>query len=326
MNFSEFKAWRDMRLAEMNPVRLDCLNPFIAMRWTASEFDPAVGHVATEALGASLGFAVSKRDLVDVPGVRSALGDIFRHYAKRGWSLWLPKDVYPFYWEAARSNFGEIRSFPTLPQPDLSGLAGASGPSIAVVTAPWSPLGRHASPDEVEALRSWLLAAPDRILVLDTVYSYRAVLHPSLWALWETGRVIVLSSLSKTHLQRGMFGIAAVPSSLPDQPAFRHAGADRHEVAYAAIQADPGHGERQQKLFNREWLRLTPMIERITGSSFEPPENGYMACINANYQRALRDHNVLVVPGSVFGSEDPDISIATCLYEMSSVHGHKESK
>lgn len=323
MNFSEFKTWRDMRLTETSPVRLDCLNPFIAMRWTASELEPATGLMATESLGGSLGFAERKKDLVDVPGVRSALEDIFDHYGKRGWSLWLPEDVYPFYWEAARPHFKAINSFPTLPQPDLSGLTSALGPSLAVVTAPWSPLGRHANPNEVEALRSWLLAAPDRLLVLDTVYSYRTVLHPSLWALWETGRVIVLSSLSKTHLQRGMFGIAALPSGLTDQPAFRGAAPERHDVACSAIQADPHHGVRQQEFFDREWLRLSPVIEKITGHPFVAPENGYMACIKANCQRALEEHNVMVVPGSVFGSSDPNLSIVTCLYEMSSIHGPK---
>lgn len=320
LNFSDYKAWQKTILKTHDPLRLDCLNPFIAMRWSQQTGTDVTGD-PTSMLTTLLGHTPSNSHIYPVPGVRSALEDIFIHASHHGWSLALPQDVYPFYWDAATRaghDTSAIVPFRTLPTPDLTALNTVSGPTLAVITAPVSPLGRHLTPAEIAHLTQWLTEDKTRILVLDTVYAYQTPLHPGLEPLWKTNQTIVLNSLSKTHLQRGLFGVAILPQQTLFNPTLRTPTFEGTQAARNALTHHPHHARDQQQAFTREWERLAPKIETMTGQSFTPPENGYMAPVPIAFDDALTTHNTLLVPASVFGSLNPNLSIATCLHDISS--------
>lgn len=319
MNFSDYKIWQKAVLETQTPVRLDCLNPFIAMRWSQKEGQGASGDPVSM-LQSLLGYADSQASVSAVSGVRTALEDIFGEAKRKGWTLALPEDVYPFYWEAAdRAGYtrSAVISFPTLPGPDFTPLNQASGPTVCVLTAPLSPLGRHLTTQEVAALEQWLAKDQARMLVLDSVYAYQAPLHASLRRLWESGQTIILNSLSKTHLQRGLFGLALCPAHSKLSPQFRAPTVEGVQAAVDALTHHRHHARDQQTAFDAEWRRLTPLIESMTGQAFTPPENGYLVPVPISVERALAEHNVLLVPASVFGSALADLSIATCLHDIS---------
>lgn len=318
MNFSDYKTWQKSVLENHAPLRLDCLNPFIAMKWSQKTGATATGH-PTQMLQNVLGYGERDDIVKPIPGVRAALEDIFVDAKRNGWTLALPEDVYPFYWDAAeRAGYdaSTLIRFPTLPQPDFSPLSVAEDATIVVLTAPLSPLGRHLNEEEISFLSNWLEEDIERMLVLDTVYDYETPLHPSIWKLWESEQTIILNSMSKTHLQRGLFGIAMLPVGLLMAPKLRRPTPEGEQAATDALTHHPHHAVDQQRAFDAEWKRLTPAIEKMTGQTFTPPENGYMATVNISFQDALSEHNTLVVPASVFGSKKPNLSILTCLHDI----------
>lgn len=319
MNFSDYKIWQKSILETHSPLRLDCLNPFIAMNWSQKIGGQATGNPTT-VLQNLLGYGDRDDIVKPIPGVRAALEDIFIDAKRNGWTLALPEDVYPFYWDAAeRAGYdtSSLIRFPTLPQPDFTPLNDTDDATIVVLTAPLSPLGRHLTEEEITFLMNWLEEDIERMLVLDSVYAYGAPLHQSLWRLWGSEQTIILNSLSKTHLQRGLFGIAMIPVGLLMAPQLRQPTDEGVQAAIDALTHHPHHAADQQRAFDAEWKRLTPAIQKMTGQTFTPPENGYMAPVTISAQDALTKHNTLVVPASVFGSKDPNLSIVTCLHDIS---------
>jgi aspartate/methionine/tyrosine aminotransferase len=322
MNFSEYKAYRDELLLTQSPQRLDCLNPFVAMAFThdtAVDVSPASSDAAIASWCEAMGMEDDRRDVIAVEGVRAALASLFRDLGRKQIDLWLPQDVYPYYWETAKQSVAapQIHSFHTLPYIDLEALDTASANATVLITNPVSPLGRYLSSDEVRDLKVWLAACPQRRLVLDTVYAYREGFDQSTLSLLDTGQVFVLHSLSKAWLQRGVWGAVVPPRKDPGQwkTVFEAPSDTSSGIAIDALARLRDLPDRQQALFDAEWNRLMPDLMRISGGSFRRPKSGYLGLIEVNAADALVQSNALVVPASVFG-----LSVVSCLYAIKSTY------
>jgi hypothetical protein len=63
----------------------------------------------------------------------------------------------------------DVSTYPTLPAFDVAATLSSADDAL-LVTAPFSPLGRDLTSDEVAALEAWLREHPDRLLVWNRVY------------------------------------------------------------------------------------------------------------------------------------------------------------
>lgn len=322
MSFAAYKAWSSKVLDEHQPRRLDCLNPFVAMSFTARPGPAEAASVdkALDTWSEVMMEELYRERMIATDGVRASLQVIFQAMGSSDHELWLPSDVYPFYLETADHWIARDRIgfYDTLPEPDFSPISDAGPRSVMVITNPVSPLGRYLDETEVARLRAWLAASPERVLVIDAVYAYRWGFSESSRALYATDQVFLLHSLSKAWLQRGLFGIVLpAERGLRDldiafmPPPAQAAGAALHALTEAV-----DHPYRQQMLFHREWVRRVPELESLGGPRTVFPRSGYLGLVEINFEEALERHNTLVVPASVFGSKRQDLSIVSCLYEM----------
>lgn len=320
MNYQEFGVYQDQVAARQSLLRLDCMNPFKAMGFLKSEFPNPTPRSRDDVLdlwAETMGMKEHKSIAISSGGVRESLKGLFNIFAANGKELWLPEDVYPFYWETAHNAGLKPRSFPTLLTPDLAALDQASTDSVIVITNPISPLGRMLSKEEIDKIKKWLCDSGNRRVVVDTVYSYTRGFDISTLELFETGQCFVAHSLSKAWLERGVFGVLLAPEK--DRKVCKDVLAAPPESAcasaFAALATQNDLPDVQQRIFSKEWARLTPALQKIA-PDFEAPETGYFAAIGAGHHDVLKDHQALVIPVTVFGSHHKDISVVSCLYDI----------
>lgn len=319
MNRQEFTRFQDEMDQRLDVRRLDELNPFAAMaglkrRFNTASFADATGNDALDLWAQTMDVAKHRAQAVTTAGVRAALGSLFSLFAKEARPLFLPEDIYPFYAQAAIENNLSPRTFPTLPQPDFAALKDAAPGSVALLSNPLTPLGRALSECETASLVDWLRQSKDRRLVLDTVYAYRGGFDGATRTLLETDQCFIAHSLSKAWLERGVFGVVIAPENDREklrghvEPASKQASA----AAFSALRHQADLPRLQQSIFRQKWDKLAPVIRQFD-PDFKAPDSGYLALVNAPYEKVLADHNTLLVPASVFGSHKQNLSVASCL-------------
>ncbi len=320
MNYQEFRAYRD-QVTGQPLLRLDCMNPFKAMNFLKSEFSNPTQRSSDDVLDLwveTMGVKEYRNIAISSGGVRESLRGLFNIFAANGKELWIPKDVYPFYWETAYSAGLKPRSFPTLPKPNLEVLDQASIDSVVVITNPVSPLGRTLNKEETTKIKEWLNGSKYRQVILDTVYSYTRGFAASTIELFETDQCFVLHSLSKAWLERGIFGVLLAPEKSLNicKNTLMSPPEDACSSAFAALEKQNNLSVVQQRAFSQEWARLTPAIQKIS-PDFQAPKTGYFTVIEANHGDVLEDHGALAIPATVFGSGNPYVSVVSCLYDIS---------
>ena len=107
---------------------------------------------------------------------------------------------------------------------------------------------------------------------------------------------------------------APVVRNLVAQPA----GTDLGKIRFL-IETRPELSRLQQNLFVEEWLRLTPQIRRVD-PFWQPPSNGYFSVMQIPFTELFEAWSILSVPASVFGSARDDLSIISCLHDISGMH------
>jgi histidinol-phosphate/aromatic aminotransferase/cobyric acid decarboxylase-like protein len=265
------------------------------------------------------GWLPDKKSIVAGPGIRELLAGVMSGERGRIGELWIPSDVYPVYGELARAAGHQPRTFVTLPEPDWSFLDTTAAQSAVLLPVPLSPRGRLPAPTELDALLRWLERGPDSLLIVDAAYTYEfSACRSTVQALFHTGRCVILWSCSKPWLLSRSLGLAAVPES--------RASSLRKRIAPPADSALPGvvaklEGlpdlpRRQQAAFRREWGRIEPRLKAVA-PEWHPPETGYFSIVQRPFADLLERHDLLGVPGSVFGSTD-DLTIVTCLHDLAS--------
>lgn len=320
MNNAQFEKFKTEALQRENILRLDCLDPFKAMNFLKQDFIsssmPPSSDDVLNTWAKIMNVERYRDQAISSNGVRESLTHLFNIFATNDRDIWLPEDVYPFYWGAAARMDIKPHSFPTLPVPDFRPLDRASGNSVVLITNPITPLGRALNTDEINTLKNWLAQSKDRRLILDTVYSYSQKFNKGTLDLFETNQCIIVSSLSKAWLERGKFGILLAPKNdqiLPQKIA--QPSMEACQSALIALHEQQNLPDIQQSAFTQEWERLAPTIQKFA-SDFRPPQTGYFSTINVNHRTVLDEFNALVIPASVFGSKKKNISVVTCLYDI----------
>ncbi|MEU1193445.1 aminotransferase class I/II-fold pyridoxal phosphate-dependent enzyme [Streptomyces sp. NPDC005859] len=253
-------------------------------------------------------------------GVRHGLSTIFRRLHGVQARLWLPSDVYPVYFELARAAGLEPASYPTLPAPALPRSPVDHRPEYLLLANPSKPLGRYLSDVECAAVISWLGESPLRRVLIDSVYDLGVPFAAGTRRLLDTGRGVLLHSVTKGWLWPRTFGVVLLspaqaelaeafrsepPTSaqlrLADRLLTEHRDVPRQVVAELAVRAE--------RLFERlpdEVLKAIPMVSRTCpGNYFFPVE--------VPAETLQREYGVLATPVSVFGESNWSGSILTSL-------------
>ncbi|MER5866615.1 aminotransferase class I/II-fold pyridoxal phosphate-dependent enzyme [Kitasatospora sp. NPDC002040] len=258
-------------------------------------------------------------------GVRHGLGVLFHHLRAAEARLWLPADVYPVYFELARAAGLAPGSYPTLPEPTLPepvlpGPPVDDRPEYLLLANPSKPLGRYLSEAECTALIAWLQQSPHRRLLIDSVYDLGAPFDIGTRRLLDTGRAVLLHSVTKGWLWPRTFGVVLLgPADAEPAEAFRADPPTQDQLALAERLLTDHSGvprlvtdelaARAERLFARlpeEVLGAIPTASRTCpGNYFFPVE------IPAETLR--RDHGVLAVPITVFGESTWPGSVLTSL-------------
>ena len=322
MNYQGWRQHRDQLLLTRDPLRLDCMNPFHAldhMRLPGGKSDgvaPDPESVA-QAWAVCTGVELHKGCWILTRGVRSTLEAWCRTDQARDGCLWLPCDIFPTYWAIAQSAGLATRGFGTLSALELGALDAAGSKDCLVLPVPLSPVGRELDTSEVDGLLAWLDQSPQRILFLDLVYAYHGSGHAGLDRLRSTGQCIEAWSISKTWIQRQVFGVAVVPEGLKSAlaPHLAPPSAAALTQAVACFNAQPDLPSRQQERFDAQWLSLRETV-RTAHSKWCAPARGYFSVLPISAADLLEKHGMLAVPASVFGTSDEDLSVITCLHDI----------
>ncbi|MEE1788282.1 aminotransferase class I/II-fold pyridoxal phosphate-dependent enzyme [Streptomyces sp. SP17BM10] len=327
MRFDEFQEFRQRRLGA-DPALLDAAetNVYRALAALRPE-PPAEPHTVYRCDLArawlrryGLPQEWSRRAMVS-RGVRHGLGVVFARLRVERARLWLPGDVYPVYFELARAAGLEPGSYPTLPEPVLPTSPPADDrPEYLLLANPSKPLGRHLTDEECAAVVSWLRESPHRRLLIDAVYDLGAPFAAGTQRLLETGRAVLLHSVTKGWLWPRTFGVVLLG---PEQPhlaeAFRADPPTPEQLSLAErLLADGEDVPRQVadelavragRLFEQlpaEVLGAVPAASRTSpGNYFFPVE------IPAETLRL--EYGVLALPAGVFGEGDWSGSVLTSL-------------
>lgn len=320
MNRDEFVIFRDRIVTQRPLLRLDCMDPFSSMNYLKRHFKSAADYSAENVLdiwAMRMNMLPFRNLALASSGVRESLKSLFGLFSAQGREIWLPKDVYPFYWQAAQAADIQIQSFSTLPSPDMTVLDTASSRAVILITNPVSPLGRLMNKKETGVLKDWLDVSSQRRVVIDAVYRYARGFDNHTIDLFKTGQCVIAHSLSKAWLERGIFGVVMMPEAdLPDyRVVLKSPSQQKCNSAFLALHHQADLPYEQQHDFLNEWGRLSPVIQTFA-PDFRAPLTGYFSTVSVPYEKILGEYDTLAIPGSVFGSGNPDISVISCLHAM----------
>ncbi|MFF2044254.1 aminotransferase class I/II-fold pyridoxal phosphate-dependent enzyme [Kitasatospora sp. NPDC058170] len=253
-------------------------------------------------------------------GVRHGLGVVFRWLRTVQARLWLPGDVYPVYFDLARAAGLAPASYPTLPAPALPTSPADDRPEYLLLANPSKPLGRYLSEAECDAVISWLRESPHRHLLIDSVYELGAPFAAGTRRLLDTGRAVLLHSVTKGWLWPQTFGVVLLgPAQAELAEAFR-ADPPTPDQLRLADRLLTGHGDlprlvvdelaaRAERLFTRlpdEVLGAIPAETRTCPGNYFFP-------VGIPAQTLHREYGVLAVPVGVFGESRWPGSVLTSL-------------
>lgn len=253
-------------------------------------------------------------------GVRHGLGVVFHWLHAVQARLWLPSDVYPVYFELARAAGLAPASYPTLPAPALPRSPADHRPEYLLLANPSKPLGRYLSDDECAAVISWLRESPRRRLLIDSVYDLGAPFAAGTRRLLDTGRAVLLHSVTKGWLWPRTFGVVLLgPAQAALAEAFR---ADPPTSAHLRL-ADrllTEHSDVPRRVVDELAVRAERLFERlpdevlgaIPTASRTCPGN-YFFPVDVPAETLQRECGVLAMPVSVFGGSSWSGSVLTSL-------------
>jgi aspartate/methionine/tyrosine aminotransferase len=252
-------------------------------------------------------------------GVRHSLQVIFGLLVQSGATVAIPIDVYPVYWQIANRARLSVVGFKTFPKFDLSRILDAAQEAYAhyvLLPFPLKLHGRAWTNEEVATAMAWLCADKQRRLILDSVYSFGAQLDSNSKRLIESDQVVFLDSLSKAWLNEQVFGVAVIPEQDMEfyTAAFHNLAPAQAKLLVAHQLLERYPDLPRQVARELDSLRAT-LMSRVLPAQREPlpPEQGYLVAINCSVESLLKEHSLLAIPASAFGSRRGDWSVASAL-------------
>jgi aspartate/methionine/tyrosine aminotransferase len=327
MTFDDFIAWSEQVARTTPEVQRLCetriSKAFSAIRPVVDVPDdfPTVHRcdLALQWCSAHGFLATRARQTLICEGVRHALGVIFTVLAQAERSIAIPRDVYPVYRKIASASgilAIELDTFPTLELQSIFDACHESRVLTLLLPAPLKIHGRCWTEEEAAQTRAWLTEDPQRLLILDGVYSFGLPIDAVVENLIETNQVIYLDSLSKGWLHERVLGAAFVPERLLADyaDAFRNLTIPQSQLFRAkTLLSDfvtfPLHLKKEMDARRN---MLTATFDKA-GLRTLPASRGYFIGIEANAQHLLQHHNLLTIPLTVFGSEATEWSVASLL-------------
>ncbi|WP_100839256.1 aminotransferase class I/II-fold pyridoxal phosphate-dependent enzyme [Kitasatospora fiedleri] len=254
-------------------------------------------------------------------GVRHGLDLLFPRLRARRARLWLPADVYPVYFDLARAAGLAPDPYPTLPAPVLPRSAPEGDrPEYLLLANPSKPLGRHLTDPECAELTAWLERSPHRRLLIDAVYDLGTPFAPGTRRLLETGRAILLHSVTKGWLRPRTFGIVLLG---PDEPeladAFRADPPSPAQLALAeSLLTDHADTPRQvaaalDARAERLFARLPDAVRAAVPTASRTSPGNYFFPVDTPAETLRRDHGLLALPATAFGETRWPGSVLTSL-------------
>ncbi|MER7770229.1 aminotransferase class I/II-fold pyridoxal phosphate-dependent enzyme [Kitasatospora sp. NPDC096140] len=253
-------------------------------------------------------------------GVRHGLDVVFRRLRAVRARVWLPADVYPVYFELARAAGLAPASYPTLPAPVLPGAPADDRPEYLLLANPSKPLGRYLSDAECAEVIAWLRESPHRRLLIDGVYDLGAPFAAGTRRLLDTGRAVLLHSVTKGWLWPRTFGVVLLgPEQAELADSFRADPPTPEQLRLAdrllTVHGDvPGHvaaelAVRAERLFDR---LPADVLGAVAPGSRTCPGN-YFFPVDIPAETLRRAYGVLALPGGVFGETAWSGSVLTSL-------------
>ncbi|WP_062651582.1 aminotransferase class I/II-fold pyridoxal phosphate-dependent enzyme [Streptomyces maremycinicus] len=257
-------------------------------------------------------------------GVRHGLGVVFHWLHSVQARLWLPSDVYPVYFELAHAAGLEPGSYPTLPAPVLPRSPAHPRPEYLLLANPSKPLGRYLSDAECAAVISWLGESPRRRVLIDSVYDLGVPFAAGTRRLLDTGRAVLLHSVTKGWLWPRTFGVVLLdPAQAPEQAELAEAFRSDPPTSEQLSLADrllTEHSDVPRQVVDELAARADRLFERlpedvlraIPAASRTCPGN-YFFPVEIPAETLQREYGMLAAPVSVFGQNNWSGSILTSL-------------
>ncbi|MDT0566261.1 aspartate aminotransferase [Streptomyces sp. DSM 3412] len=327
MRFEEFQEFRQRQLSAA-PTLLDAAetNVYRALAPTRPEPPTEIGTVHRCDLARAwlrrfeLPEEWSGRAMVS-RGVRHGLGVVFEWLRAVQARVWLPGDVYPVYFELARAAGLAPASYPTLPAPVLPrSPIDHHRPEYLLLANPSKPLGRYLSDDECAAVIAWLRASPCRRVLIDSVYDLGAPFAPGTRRLLDTGRAVLLHSVTKGWLWPRTFGVVLLgPTQTELAEAFRADPPTPAQLGFADRLLTE-HSDVPRHVVGELTARAERLFERLPDDVLKAISTASRAC-PGNYffpaevpaETLQREYGVLAMPVSVFGVSTWPGSVLTSL-------------
>lgn len=282
MNYYEFNKYCSSISTEV--IRMDDLNPY-----------PIADSITISSSSKNLSFGENYCGKT-LCGVRPILEYLFGQFTANGYSLCLPEDVYPRYFELVPtvSNTARYKSF------QVSNFNLPAGKRcVVLVTNPLVPEGRYLTDNELQGLDKWVSASTNRWIIFDGVYDYK---NKSTIFSFNSKNVIYTGSKSKTHLAPRNLGWALCKKSI--------FSLGTHSDIFLNINLS----QEIQLLHEAAWRFIAN-----SGSlpfRWNSPEVGYMTAVNEDYRHLLSEYNIAAIPGTVFGITKTNTSIISCLSQV----------
>lgn len=313
MNYEQFIDWRRNEL-DLNPALFDAGETNIYRSFSRHpelpEIEPCSANLQVYrcdlAREISRKYGFPQERIAISRGVRDSLSVLFPIAAQLKVTIWIPADVYPTYWSLASTASEDIVTKPFLigPNPLWPESAPCGAAEWLLLPNPIKPWGRQLSTVDVDILRSWVTASPQRRILIDGVYAPDTVPDSTL-SLLATGQVLLLMSLSKGWLLPRKLGWVVLPEIDAEsmKPCFANREKDLPSlrIAWNAMFRFPERPTVVKRLVDAQRKILISELANQKLYKVSDPNEGYFVP-SSNSTAKWRAAGVIAIPASIFGS------------------------
>ena len=247
-------------------------------------------------------------------GVRDSLTGLFRIIQKQKKTILIPNGIYPTYKQIAyltNINFIEYK----LDQFQLL------FNSVGIILITFNHLYKWETTTNFNMIYNWLISNIKNFLIIDCVYAYTDDFIELFEKLLSTKQVVVLHSLSKSHLLPLHFGVNITTTfnlinkldQYIEKPTY-----EQLTTSFNRLSLIPDLPLIQTKLFTNRWNEIQKELKNrnIDLKVSNKPIN-YMTSLNSSFDDLLAK-NILSVDESVFSENEntKEKTIVACLYNI----------